>query len=353
MSGTMRFACLVKKGLAEVRERPIPDLGPHDVLIRNEACNICTSEYGQWLGLREHQGYPRCGGHENSAYVEAVGSEVTTCKPGDFVAVNSYIGCGVCEHCRKGEVSLCENSATSDYSIKTWDGYNGEFGFSTYAVWNEVAILQMNPKLDPGCAAFVEPLATVIKGQKKLRLQPFESVVVVGAGTMGLLNALEARARGAKVIVTELMEKKIKTAESLGFPVIDSSKEGAVEKVKELTGGKGADCAIVAVGATPANDQALQFVKEIDARVLMFAAAYPAPELNINSNQVHYRRIEIIGTYGADNAEFEEAAKQLSEGMIDVSALIEPKRYPLTQMQEAFAAAATPGMYRVCVECQK
>ena len=197
----------------------------------------------------------------------------------------------------------------------------------------------MNPELDPGCAGFLEPLATVLKGHKKLRLESFETVVVIGGGTMGMLNALAARARGARVIVSELMEKKLDLARKLGFETIDSGKEDAVERVKELTGGKGADCVIVAVGVESANKQSLDMVKKIDGRILLFAAGYPAPPMDVDSNLLHYRRLELIGTYGADNAEFEEAANMLNQKMIDVSGLVEPVRYPLTEMQEAFKAA--------------
>lgn len=349
MPAMMRFACLQKKGCAVTMERPIPPLGPHDVLVKNIACNICTTDYGQWQGLREHQGYPMVGGHEGCGVVEEIGSGVKSCMVGDFVGINSYKGCGYCAHCRRGEVSQCENPP----KLITEDGFLGEFGFSTHAIWDESAIIQMNSQLDPGCAGFLEPLATVVKGQKKLRIAAFENLVVIGGGTMGVLNALAARARGARVIISEMMPKKIKLAEKLGFEVIDPSQCDPAAKVHELTGNIGADCVIVAVGVTAANDQALEMVKKIDGRILQFAAGYPAPAIKIDSNVIHYRRLEIIGTYGADNEDFEDAAMMLNSGMIDVSGLVEPKRFPLTEMQDAFAAAATPGMYRVCVECQK
>lgn len=88
----------------------------------------------------------------------------------------------------------------------------------------------MNPKLDPSEAAFLEPLATVVKGMKKLRVKPLETVAVIGAGTMGLVNALAARALGARVIVSEIMEKKINTAKEMGFEVIDAGKKIRLKK---------------------------------------------------------------------------------------------------------------------------
>ena len=349
MGRTMKFACMTKKGCTEIRERPIPPLGPHDVLVKQVSCNICTTDYGQWLGLREHQGYPMVGGHEGCGYVEEIGSEVTSCKIGDFVGINVYVGCGTCTYCRKGQISQCKNPP----KLITEDGYLGEFGFSTHAVWDEYKIIPLNSELDPACAGFLEPLATVIKGHKKLQLEPFETVAVIGGGTMGMLNALEARAIGARVIVSEMIPKKLETAGKLGFEVIDSSSEDPVEKIKEYTNGLGADSVIVAAGAAEANKQALEMVKEIDGRILQFAAGYPAPVMELDWNKVHYRRLALIGTYGADADDFEDAAKMLNSKIIDVSGLVEPDRYPLTEMQRAFEAASRPGMYRVTVECQK
>lgn len=342
----MRFSVLTEKGHAEVRERKLPEIGTHQVLVKQLACNICTTDYGQWLGLREHQGYPMAGGHEGSGVIEAVGEGVKDYKVGDFVAI-AYDGCGECLACRKGDVLHCSNAASM--KAKTEDGYLGGFGFADYFVRNTRSLIKMNPKLDPSEAAFLEPLATVVKGMKKLRVKPLETVAVIGAGTMGLVNALAARALGARVIVSEIMEKKINTAKEMGFEVIDAGKENPIEKVKELTGGIGADAVIIAVGASSANKQAFEMVKDMDGRILFFAAGYPAPELEIDSNVIHYRRLEMIGTYAADTIDFFTAGEMLNSGAVDVSKIVEPVKYKLDDVQEAFKAAATPGMYRVSV----
>lgn len=342
----MRFSVLTEKGHAEVRERPLPEIGPNQVLVKQLVCNICTTDYGQWLGLREHQGYPMAGGHEGAGVIAAVGEGVKDYKAGDFVAM-AYDGCGECLACRQGDVLHCKDAAS--LKSMTEDGYLGGFGFADYFVRNTRSLIQMNPELDPSCAAFLEPLATVVKGLKKLRVQPLESVAIIGAGTMGLVNAQAARALGARVIVSEVMEKKIKTAREMGFEVIDAGKEDAVRAVKELTGGIGADAVIIAAGADIANKQALEMVKETDGRILFFAAGYPAPKLAIDSNIIHYRRLELIGTYAADTIDFFTAGRMLNSGAVDVSKIVEPVKYKLEDIQEAFQAAATPGMYRVSV----
>lgn len=340
----MRFACLTKKGTAEVRERPLPELGDYDVLLDMKACNICTTDYQQWLGLREHQGYPMAGGHEAAGIVKETGAKVRDLVPGDLVAAG-YPGCGHCAACRNGEPNQCD-----EYASDTEDGYKwGFFGFSDYTVKSINELFKIRSSVKPSEAGFLEPLATVLHGMKKLRVKPFETVVVIGAGTMGLINAQAAKAYGCRVIVSEMLEKKIETARSMGFEVIDCSRQDPVEAVKKLTDGEGADAVIVAVGATSANQQGLSMLKEKDGRILLFAAGYPAPEIEIDSNTVHYRRMEVLGTFGADNRDFEEAARALSSGIIDVSKMIEEKTFRLDQIQEAYAYASEPGRYRVSV----
>lgn len=341
----MRFGVLTEKGHAEVRERALPPMGPEDVLVKQEACNICTTDYQQWLGQREGRGYPMASGHESSGIVVETGRDVKDLKPGDRVSL-AYVTCGICDGCKRG--TGCNNNEIGPKKV-SWDGYRGMFAYADYAVRPARALIKMRKDLDPGEAAFMEPLAAVVKGLSKLRVRPLETVVVVGAGTMGLLNAQAARALGCRVIVSELMENKIKTAKEMGFEVIDSNVTDPVEEVKRLTDGKGADAVILAVAATAVNRQAFELVKKLDGRILYFGAAYPAPEISIDSNVIHYRRLELIGTFGADLADFCTAADMLNQGVVRVSALIEKNRYPLDRIQEAFAEAAVPGKFRVSV----
>lgn len=341
----MRFGVLTKAHTAEIHERPLPELGENDVLIKQEACNICTTDYGQWLGLREHQGYPKAGGHEGSGIVIAKGSKVgDELQKGDRVAV-AYTFCGECEACLIGKTDACVNRKKPISE----DGYIGYFGFADYCVWNAKFLVKMDKDLPPAQAGFLEPVATVVSGIKRLRIEPMETVVVIGAGTMGLLNAQVARVFGARVIVTEIMDKKIKCAESLGFEVIDAKNNNPVELVKEMTGGKGADAVIVAVGAAKANEQSLEMVKKLEGRILYFAAGYPAPELKIDSNIIHYRKLELIGAYEATIKDFYDGAKLLNQKFINTEPLIEAS-FPLDEIQNAYEVASIPGNYRVSVE---
>lgn len=340
----MRFGVLIKAGQAEVHERPLPEVEDHQVLLKQEACNICTTDYGQWLGLREHQPYPMAGGHECAGVVVKKGKKVVgDFEIGDRVAV-AYSYCGECDPCRKGITSEC----TQVTNTPSDDGYYGTFGYSNYCVRDGKVLIKMNKDLSPSEASFLEPLATVVKGLEKLRLEPLETVVIIGAGTMGLVNAQAAKAKGCRVIVTEVMEKKIKVAKSMGLEVVNAAEGNAVEKIKEMTNGVGADSVIIAVGNTIANKQALDMIKKYNGKVLYFAAGYPAPELDIDSNYIHYKKVELLGTYGADMKDFFVAAKMLNEKLVDVSKLVETT-FKLEDLQEAYKVASEAGCYRVSV----
>ncbi len=165
---------------------------------------------------------------------------------------------------------------------------------------------------------------------------------------MGVLNALVAKAEGCEVMITEMMDKKIEVAKELGLNVVDVKEKDPVEAVKEWTDGRGVDAVILAVGVTAANDQALEMIKRLHGRILMFAAGYPAPELHVDSNLIHYRKMELIGTFSADKCDFERAAELMREKKIDLSKLVEAK-YKLDDVEQAFEAAIVPGAYRVSV----
>lgn len=342
----MRFGYMPEKGKIVIGERDLPEMGDTDVLIKQDSCNICTTDYTQYLGLREHQGYPMAGGHEGSGTIVEVGSKVKEFKVGDRVAL-ACTSCGHCYYCKTGQEGRC--SDTDLLTHFTPDGYKGSFGFADYMVVGERRLIKVNPELPTEEAGFLEPLATVVKGLKLLEVRPQETVVVIGAGTMGLLNALTLRANACRVIITEMMENKIENARSLGLEVIDVKEKDAVEEVKRLTNGVGADAVIVAVGNTKANNQAVDMLKGAYGRMSMFAAGFPEPKFEISSNVIHYKRMKIIGTFAADYIDFIEAADLLNSGAVKVTNLLEKSYYDLDHMEDAFKEATTPGKYRVTV----
>lgn len=343
-----KTAVLTAVETAEVIDRELPELGEHDVLVKIDANNICTSEYGAFNGARKRP-LPLVFGHEWAGTVVEVGSAVDSVAVGDYIA-SGYQYDPYSEPSREGRTSECTKLQSADHPNP--DGYFGNAGCASYAVAKEVACYKIDKGIDPSVAALLEPLGTCCAGFRRFGIEYGQTVVVIGAGTMGVLNALVAKAHGCRVIITEMMPKKLETAAKLGLETIDVSKCDPVEKVRELTGGKGADGVIIAVGASGAYAQALEMAKEKRAHLLIFAAGYPAPKWELDPNTVHYRRMVIVGSYGADAVDFREAASMINMGAADFSQLVEEK-IPLDKIQEAFEEACKPGMYRISVQCQE
>ena len=343
-----KTAVLTAVETAEVIDRELPELGEHDVLVKIDANNICTSEYGAFNGARKRP-LPLVFGHEWAGTVGEVGSAVDSVAVGDYIA-SGYQYDPYSEPSREGRTSECTKLQSADHPNP--DGYFGNAGCANYAVAKEVACYKIDKGIDPSVAALLEPLGTCCAGFRRFGIEYGQTVVVIGAGTMAVLNALVAKAHGCRVIITEMMPKKLETAAKLGLETIDVSKCDPVEKVRELTGGKGADGVIIAVGASGAYAQALEMAKEKRAHLLIFAAGYPAPKWELDPNTVHYRRMVIVGSYGADAVDFREAASMINMGAADFSQLVEEK-IPLDKIQEAFEEACKPGMYRISVQCQE
>lgn len=343
-----KTAVLTAVETAEVIDRELPELGEHDVLVKIDADNICTSEYGAFNGARKRP-LPLVFGHEWAGTVAEVGSAVDSVAVGDYIA-SGYQYDPYSEPSREGRTSECTKLQSADHPNP--DGYFGNAGCANYAVAKEVACYKIDKGIDPSVGALLEPLGTCCAGFRRFGIEYGQTVVVIGAGTMGVLNALVAKAHGCRVIITEMMPKKLETAAKLGLETIDVSKCDPVEKVRELTGGKGADGVIIAVGASGAYAQALEMAKEKRAHLLIFAAGYPAPKWELDPNTVHYRRMVIVGSYGADAVDFREAASMINMGAADFSQLVEEK-IPLDKIQEAFEEACKPGMYRISVQCQE
>ena len=350
MKSKMKYGVLVSDKKAEIHQKDVPFIKEDEVLISNKTCNICTTDYQQWIGDRPHQPYPMAFGHENSGIVVKVGSDVKNCKIGEHVVINIYGPCLECTHCRKGENSIyCENAGTEALKSPDKEGVYGFYGCGEYQVAKSKHVFKVKKELPFEEAGFVEPLATVIRGIHRLRVKKAENVLVIGAGTMGLLNAQVARYYGADVIISELFENKLETAKKLGFDkIINPAKDDIEKKISEyIEKDEKLDAIIIAVGATSAYNQAIKIAPK-GCRFLIFAAGFPVPGWDLEPNEVHYKLWEMIGTYGCSTKDYQEATTLLSNRDVNTEPLVEA-RYTLKDIQKAFVNAATPGTYRTVI----
>jgi L-iditol 2-dehydrogenase len=197
-------------------------------------------------------------------------------------------------------------------------------------------------------ACFAEPVACVIHAADKMDVGLGSDVVVIGAGPMGMLNMLLAKRRGARVVVSEVDPDRNDRALELGADAtVNPKTEDALQRVRELTGGKGADVVIVAIGNHAANLDALKMVAEFGT-VMFFASAHPATDLSIDPNFIHRKQVTLTGARHPSAEGFETATALLSKRLLDVRPLIHTT-IPLDNVKEAFELAIRPDTYRVIV----
>ncbi|MDR3589068.1 MAG: alcohol dehydrogenase catalytic domain-containing protein [Negativicutes bacterium] len=329
-----------------LREMDIPAVGDKDVLVKIHQCNICTTDWQTWAGLRKSQGraFPWAPGHEMAGDVVEVGQSVRPdIKAGMRVGFSTQgtRGCGACVYCRNAHPSRCMNKPRE----LSFEGVAGSFGMSQYMVYAAERVYRLDDRLPYEQGGYLEPVATAVHGARRLRVRPGDRVLVIGAGNLGLVNAQVARVYGADVLVSEINPDRLVLAQKLGFATVNPELPDFDRFIRESTNGQGISAAILAVGHTKANEQAARVLSPM-ARILFFAAGYPAPAMNFDPNSIHYKEYELIGTFGSDPSDYEIAARLLNNGQVKVEALISQK-VPLAQIQKAFEFAAVPGTFRV------
>jgi L-iditol 2-dehydrogenase len=336
-------------GTRDLRVEQIDDPrpGPGEALIRIEACGVCPSDVRGYTGARHGVGgnLPRTPGHEWTGVIEELGPPLDegTAAPsirvdeaqgeapitvGDRVVADWRYVCGRCYQCRRGVFNYCENMRRAVRG-----------GFATLGVAPLSQLRRIPDNVSFEEASFSEPLACILNAHSGTRIDVGDDVVIVGTGPIGLLHTQMALRRGGRVIVSDPIASRLVMAKELGaHDTIDASQGDPVERVKELTGGRGADCVIVAVGAGEPIRQGLQ-MGAINGRVQLFAGTYPPTELPFDPNLVHYRQLVVTGSHDFTPHHFTTALKLIQHGIIKVAPLIS-HRFGLDDTKEAFETTA-------------
>jgi threonine dehydrogenase-like Zn-dependent dehydrogenase len=326
----------------ELRSFAVPRPGPGEVLVRVKATALCTWEQRTYQGIQAIK-TPFVGGHETAGLVAEVGTGVKLLEPGDRVTLGP-VACDECYSCRRGLPARCEQFIARFVLDDTW----GPWGLAEYKLVPARAAFKIPHELSFEEAALAEPVSCVVHGVRALQPELADDVVVIGAGPMGLLNALVLKARGARVIVCELdPARRAKAGQLAADVVLDPSVGDVVEAVKELTDGRGADAVIAAVGSARVDDLAFNMVGKA-GKVVLFASAHPSAPLGVDHNLIHKNEVDVLGVEGKSVDDFRIAVKLLRERLIDVRPLIDAL-VPLSQLDDAFERAVRPDTYRIVV----
>lgn len=249
---------LVYNGPRDVQVKDVADPGlerPTDALVRITRTNICGSDLHMYEG-RTDMKPGRVLGHENVGEVIEVGPAVDRVKVGDLVSMPFNIGCGFCENCERGLPNYCltcnPGLAGAAYGFADMGPYNGgqaELLRVPYADFNCLILPPGAEERQNDYVMLSDIFPTGYHATELAQLQPGESVVIYGAGPVGLMAALSAVVRGASlVMVVDTHKDRLALAEKIGAVAIDDTEGGGIERVMELTGGLGADCGCECVG---------------------------------------------------------------------------------------------------------
>lgn len=340
----MRALIFDRPGDIRVADVPSPEPGPGEAVIEVGAASVCASDLRVYRGEK----YARPGvvpGHEFAGTVIALGEGVSDLRLGDGVAVYPIIACGGCAFCRRGLRNRCTSRQTLGYDA------NGGLAEQVLLPASLVAqghAVKLPDGADWGRAALTEPTACVLNSLESCRFRAGVSVAVLGAGPMGLLHVLLARALGAAdIIVAEPVEVRRRAALDIGATYVcggDVDELRAV--VDEATNGDGCDIVIVSVGLNGLTETALQIAGR-QSSVNLFAGFPPESSAIVDVNDLHYREVSLTGTQNATPDQFRRTAALLPT--LDPVDRIVSHRFALSSADLAYTAREDSAVLKTAV----
>ncbi len=328
----MRVAKLYSFSDIRIEDVPVPRVGPGDALLRTTVCGICSGDVMQWYIEKKA---PLVIGHEPVGEIVETGENVSSFRRGDRVFVHHHAPCFSCRRCRRGNYVQCE----------TWRRTNlVPGGISEFILIPRINLEHDTIRIPDGMsdedASLIEPLACVVKAQRRVHLTGGETVLVIGLGAMGQIHILLARRNGAERIVgADLVPYRLRKAKDFGADeVIDVSAENLTTALRELTDGEMADVVIVNPNSVVAMEQGIGATGP-GGTVLFFTPAKPDDQLVIHPNDLYFKDISLITSYSCGPDDTREALRIIGEGVVTAEKII-THRFPIERTEDAFRLTA-------------
>lgn len=307
---------------------------PDDVLIDVKVVGICGSDMLGFQGKHELLTYPRVLGHEFSGIVEDVGAGVTGIKAGDAVIAEPLISCGECKPCRTGDYNVCVN-------LKV-------LGVHADGACQEKIVVKADKvfKIPPGATlkegAVVEPICVGLEISRRGRLSIEDTLVIFGAGAIGLCTLKVARCHRPRMIISvDIDDDRLKMAKDMGADhTVNSAKENLQERIEELTDGEGASLVMEATGAEAALEACFT-VTAYRARVAILGF-YKSPLVQIPPIHIVKKELDIYGSR-VYNHRFPLALDLLAKGEVELADII-THEFPFDQVEQAIKTGIDPNV---------
>jgi len=308
----------------------ISELSSEEVLVKVRACGVCTTDRRLFAGKLK-VAYPVIGGHEVSGEVIQAGKEAKGIEPGMRVALDTIYRCGSCYYCRKGLDHLCL------YSRKGAKIGNASLiagGFSEYIAVKQSQVFTMADTVDFAEAAMSEPFACCLHSFQKARLSFGDSVLIIGAGTMGILHATAAQLNGVTPVICDSDAERRAFANHLGYRAVEPSK--VPEMKQTINEGLGLDAVFITAPVLSLISDSLSLIRK-GGTIVIYTSLHPSGNVAFDVNQMHYSEAVITGTEGRTKEDFRKATALISNASVDLKPLI-TKSIRLTELSEELSS---------------
>ncbi len=312
----MKSLVLTEYKKLEIKDMPVPEVGPGDVRVKVDSCGICGSDVHGYDGSSGRRIPPLIMGHEAAGVVDSVGEGVEDLGPGDRVTFDSMISCGTCRFCRAGEINLCDHRRVVGVSPGDWKQHGA---FAEYVVVPQHIVFRLPDGLSFAHAAMVEPVSVAVHAVSRTPIRLGDRAVVVGCGMIGLLTIQAAKAAGCgTVFAVDLDETRLERAARLGADVTIDAKENVPAAVIAATEGRGADVAFEAVGAAKPIATAIESLRKGGALTLI---GNVTPKVEVDLQAIVTRELTLYGSC-ASSGEYPLCLDLLGRGVIKVHELV-------------------------------
>ena len=335
-------------GDIRVDELPNPTCGEEELLVDVDACAVCGTDLKTFNHGNPRITPPLTMGHEFTGRVAQVGPKAAGgFAVGDRIVMATSISCGKCFYCRRGWTNLCVSLAPMGF---TYPGGMAEQVVIPAQALENGHVVKTPPDMPAEHAALAEPVSCAVNSIRQCDLDEGATVLVLGAGPLGLMNACVARALGAgKILLSEISPPRLAQAQGFEIDVlIDPSRENLAERVLAETDGLGADVAIVAAPAAQPQELAVHLVRKRGTVMLFASLPKGNSVLQIDSRAIHYGELRVVGTSDSTAEHVKEAIALLDSGRVPAEKLA-THRLPLSEIHQAFELMKSGEALRVVV----
>jgi threonine dehydrogenase-like Zn-dependent dehydrogenase len=264
---------------------PVPEIGDEEALIRVDACGFCGSDIGIVSGVHPRAKEPLTVGHEFCGKVAAIKTGGEEFKKGDFITLNPLISCGKCFVCRSGNAHVCR-------TLRLY-GFDTDGGMAEYVKVPVKGLIKLPDEMSAFVGAMIEPLAVAVHGVSRAPLDEVRTAVVMGAGPIGLLTALVARARGIEqVLISDILPSRLRLAAELGLTA-GAAGEEIKQIVNQKTCREGADLVLECAGAA---SSALDMTSLVRPRGTIVNLSVFKKPVNVDMQAVNFKELTILGS---------------------------------------------------------